>query len=938
MRVILTAVAFVAQLAVASGADYRGEVRHRNQAIPGATVTLSTARTRVVATSGLTGRFEFHGFEAAGDVVTLTVEMTCFAVHTQPVEGELLKVELELLPEAVSCGVADVPVVAPSLPEVREAEPPPLTGYLINGSVDNANDSDFAQSPVFGNVRGGRSSYFASLLGTLNTSALDAVPYSITGFSPRPPTRMLLGAVARLSGPLTFRRKRASEPTAFFALNYEWARNRSASTVAGRMPTLEERAGDVGVAVIDPATGAPFPGGVIPAQRMSRQATSLLSLYPLPGRAMGAGYNLERPIVRNFHRDAWLLQVTKILGPGHLTAEFGMDRVRADEGSLFGFLDRNQSGGEKSTVNWVPGRPAGWQGQFSAVLDRHWEAALPFFAGVRDVAGEAGIVGAEARAEDWGPPNLFFSGGMSGLRDSNARRLQTQSVSLSAAESGTIGGLQLRMGLQFGRRQRNLIGVADARGTFSFTGAATGLDWADFLLGQPATASLATGPADRYLRANDWAAFLLTEWRPAAGLTLNVGARWEYASPYSEKYSRLSNIAVTRDFVSARAVAALIPPFRGMVLPRVSLAWLPILGSSLVVRAGYGVYADAGVYEALAASLAAQPPFGRNFAIGNRAGATPLTLATALMTPGAAIGTYGIDANFRPGTAQNWQFSVERDLGWGLVAKVAYLGVKGTHAQQAIYPNTYAAGGVAGCPECPSGFQYVLSGGNSSRHAGQLDLRRRMRGGWAVRSQVTWAKALDNASLGGGTQPALIAQNWANLAAERGRSNFDQRIALKITADYTFRFASGWRHRLFDEWRFNSDLTIATGQPITPVDARPIGGTGFVGSLRPNSTGAPLFAGQRLNPAAFSRPADGLWGNAGRNIITGPRQFVLNSSLWRAIRAGDRISADLRIDAVNPLNHPTFTRWDATLNSVLFGLPVAANAMRSIKLGIEVRY
>ena len=271
----------------------------------------------------------------------------------------------------------------------------------------------------------------------------------------------------------------------------------------------------------------------------------------------------------------------------------------------------------------------------------------------------------------------------------------------------------------------------------------------------------------------------------------------------------------------------------------------------------------------------------------------------------------------------------------------SYLGIKGTHAQQAIYPNTYPAGGVATCPVCPTGFQYILSGGNSSRHAGQFDLRKRMRGGWAVKSQTTWAKAIDNASLGGGGQQALVAQNWANLAGERGRSNFDQRLTGRVTAEYTFRFSTGWRHRLLDEWRLSSDLTIATGQPITPIDPQAIGGTGFIGTSRPDYTGAPLYqapAGLRLNPAAFARPLVGLWGNAGRNVITGPRQFALNSSLWRTLRMGDRVSVDLRIDATNPLNYPTFTRWDATLNSVLFGLPVAANPMRSFKLSMEVRY
>ena len=77
----------------------------------------------------------------------------------------------------------------------------------------------------------------------------------------------------------------------------------------------------------------------------------------------------------------------------------------------------------------------------------------------------------------------------------------------------------------------------------AFAGAASGVvDWADLLLGMPATALLATGPTDRYLRRNDWAAFLLTEWRASAGFTVNAGARGEYASPYAERYRRLANL------------------------------------------------------------------------------------------------------------------------------------------------------------------------------------------------------------------------------------------------------------------------------------------------------------------------------------------------------------------------------------------------------------
>ena len=144
----------------------------------------------------------------------------------------------------------------------------------------------------------------------------------------------------------------------------------------------------------------------------------------------------------------------------------------------------------------------------------------------------------------------------------------------------------------FGCRKRQLPILASVSPTLAaplaFTSAASGVvDWADLLLGM-----LATGPADRYLRANDWAAFLLTEWRPSAGLTVNAGVRGEYASPYAERDRRLANLDVTNGFATATVVTAspsdsmLVRPFRAMVELRVSLAWLPLIGSSLVVRAG----------------------------------------------------------------------------------------------------------------------------------------------------------------------------------------------------------------------------------------------------------------------------------------------------------------------------------------------------------------
>jgi trimeric autotransporter adhesin len=92
-----------------------------------------------------------------------------------------------------------------------------------------------------------------------------------------------------------------------------------------------------------------------------------------------------------------------------------------------------------------------------------------------------------------------------------------------------------------------------------------------------------------------------------------------------------------------------------------------------------------------------------------------------------------------------------------------------------------------------------------------------------------------------------------------------------------------------------------------------------------------------LNPAAYTAPLPGQWGDAGRNSITGPAQFTLNASLGRTFRLSDRLSGDLRIDSTNPINHVTFPSWNTTIGT-LFGVPVAANGMRDLITRFVVRF
>jgi hypothetical protein len=532
--------------------------------------------------------------------------------------------------------------------------------------------------------------------------------------------------------------------------------------------------------------------------------------------------------------------------------------------------------------------------------------------------------------------------------------------------------------------------------------AGTGSDLADFLLGIPDTVSIDFGNSDKYLRGWIYDAFINDDWRINSGFSLNVGLRWEYAQPLTELHNRLANLDIAPVFTSAATVTAgnpqgsvtgqaypnflLRPDYRG-IEPRIGIAWRPRPASPLIIRAGYGVYDNTSVYQLLATQLAEQPPFTKSLSLQNSA-INPLALATAFnATPSGTPSTFAVDPNFRVGYAQIWNVSVQQDLPGSLVMSATYLGTKGTRLMQEDLPNTFPLGATNPCPACPAGFVFLGSKANSTREALQIQMRRRLHDGLTATLQYTYSNSMDDASAFSGaglatgvssTNPTAaptssassgnsstattgpvsaasssssapsIAQNWRDLHAERGPSTFDQRHLLNFQIQYTSgeglrggALLSGWRGTLVKEWTFTAQLTAGNGLPLTPVYLSNVVGTGVTGTIRPSLTGAPVNmapAGFFLNPAAYTAPAPGQWGNAGRDSITGPAQFALNASFGRTFRLSNRLNADWRMDATNLLNTVTYAAWNTTVTSPLFGLPSQANTMRKLQTTFRVRF
>jgi hypothetical protein len=850
------------------------------------------------------------------------------------------------------------------------AAPASGDGLLINGSVNNGNNSPFAQSGAFGNNRrNGRSLYNGNIGFTFDNSNLDARTYSITGQDTAQPNYNRFTGLFSFGGPIP---KIRAQNRPFFTLNYQWLRNTNAVNTPGLMPTAAQRAGDFSAQaapIYDPTTGQPFAGNIIPANRISQQAHVLMALYPLPNFTSRL-YNYQVPVTNSTHQDSMQLRSNKTIGRmNQVSGQFGFQNTRAANPNLFNFLDTTRSLGMQGSVSWMHRFNQRTFLTLGANYSRFTSHNLPYFANSVNVSGIAGIQGNNQDAANWGPPSLGFGSGISGLYDgtTSVTRYQTGGITVNVFWNRSPHNIQY--GFDVKRQQYNLLSQQNPRGSFSFTGAATqggstgpsGSDFADFLLGVPDTLSLAFGNADKYFRDSVWDAYINDDWRMSPGFTLNYGLRWDYSAPIVEKYGRIVNLDIASGFTAAQPVVAnsptgpvtgthypdsLVHPDRRGFEPRVGFAWHPILASSLVVRGGYSISYDTSVYMNLIPALAQQSPLSKSLSMQGNG----LTMATGFNAPPSNTpNTFAIDPNFRIGYAQNWQVSVQRDLPGSLVMRATYLGVKGTHARQYAYPNTVAIGAVNPCPLCPAGFQYVMSGGNSSRESGSFELRRRLRAGLTATATYTYSKAIDDAVLGGrGQGGQFVAQNWLDLADERGRSSFDQRHLISFQGQYSTgaglgggALMSGWRGALFKEWTVTTNINAGTGLPLSPVYFAAVGRTGCSNCLRPDYTGVSIYdapPGLNLNPAALAAPASGHYGNAGRNSITGPHQFSLNASLGRTFPWGDRRNIDLRFDGTNALNHVTFPGWNTVLGNAQFGLPSSANQMRIIQTTLRVRF
>jgi len=843
-----------------------------------------------------------------------------------------------------------------------------------------------------------------SIYYSIGDSALNAAGYSLPGTPTSKPNYFQSRFGATVGGPLNIPKiYKGGDKTSYF-INYTGNVGENPFDQFATVPTLAERNGDFSattiaagrnagtpVQIFDPTTNTPFPNNTIPANRLNSTAAGLLAFIPLPNLP-GDTQNFHRTTSYTSDINAISLRINHILGalPTRRTGSGDRGGGRGGRFSAksinFGLSYQTRDSAQLNPFPSIAGKtrvhnldvPVGYIRSFGKInnilrfdFNRNRSSTRNLYAFAQNIAGNLGINGVSQNPFDWGLPGLSFSN-FNGIQDITPSQTKNQTYSIFDFMIWSHGKHTLRWGGDFRLIQLNIRTDRNARGSFTFSGfntaqlintprglvpaPNTGFDFADFLLGLPQQTSAQFGTNDYGFRGNFWDMFVQDEWRATSNLSLNLGLRYEYVSPYTEVHNHIANLIFTPGLTTVLPVlpgqpglpASLVRPDRNNFAPRVGIAWKAT--PKTVVRASYGMNYNTGAYASMIQQLAFQPPF--SFTQTNIESPTaPLTLQNGFLPAqnGLVTNNYAVNPNYRLGYVQIWNADVQEEITPTMILNFDYTGTKGTRLDVVEAPNRTATG-LLNANVQP--FSWETSAADSTANAASVRARKRLQHGISIGGTYTFSKSIDNASsIGGGA--TVVAQDPNNLSAERGLSSFDQRH--RFTADYLWELPFGhdkrwltdssvWRD-IFGDWQWSGDWTIASGLPFTPRVLNNFAdiSRGTNGTLRANVTGQPIAlsnptVAEWFNTAAFAAPPGGQFGDARRNSIEGPGTVMFNMALTKVFPMKEARVMELRAQATNVFNAPQFTSISTVVDSRTYGQVVGTGSMRTVQLSARFRF
>jgi hypothetical protein len=757
---------------------------------------------------------------------------------------------------------------------------------------------------------------------------------------------------------------------------YEGTRIVKGVTQLTTVPTAAQRAGNFSgtAAPNDPLTGAPFPGGIIPASRINSITSTILQRWvPLPNNSGVFNWISNFPQTDGNEQYNWRIDhrvSEKDSIFGHYLYEdndFHFPNLFPTDGSSV------KTRGQNLLLAWTHLFGASTLNEFRAGFGRYRMHEYQIRQGKENVLQELGIQGLCQLPSCWGIPIMSVTGfgafgEHGGQPSSSPRGFRNDLFQWQDNLYKTIGSHSLKTGIAVKWHRDTFIEAITSRGSYTFNGFLTGVPFADYLLGEPKQISTSPDVFDPNFRNVVVQPWFQDDWRVSKTLTVNLGMRWEWNGRPTSANTSVSTILYQNGaatLVTARnpgsLPASLVYENYNNFGPRAGFAWNPQFGHGRTVfRGAYGIFyqreiANTWVFTAI------NPPFIITNAI--TLDTTPgsptnwqnfsLTRPTALAMPGS-LQVYALDPHWKDTSVQQWNFNVQQLIGYNLVLQAAYLGNHDTHLPRETFPNEPIPGpGPVQTRRPYQNFGNIIgldSGGDSNYHSLQIELEKRYSNGLQLVSAYTFSKCIDNTPgtlISEGGSP--VVQNPRNFRSNRGRCGQDarQRYSLSFVYDIPFgrgrKLGTGISHTadlIAGGWQVTGIATFRTGQPFTstaPTDVANVADT----ATWPNAIGNPNSVGNRsiyhfFNTAAFIAPPIYTFGNEGRNVIVGPGVNNWDLALFKAFRFDEKRQLQFRTEFFNAFNHSQFAPPGAVFGTAQFGqISAISHDPRDVQMSLK---
>ena len=845
--------------------------------------------------------------------------------------------------------------------------------------------AEFGRSAAIVNttIKSGSNQLRATLFELYRDDRFDATDFFLnrTGREKQPFEQHNFGTA--VGGPLTLPGVYNGRNRTFWFFNYEGFRQSVTSSLTALYPSEAQLRGNLAddsagtglfptssafcqanagsrkcVDVIDPLTGLPFPGNIIPTSRLdpTTQLATQYTVFPnvnVPtGAATFPSFNaIGTPPTRNDFDQFNVRLDHQLRGGGQLFGTFSSAEEERDVKVLRPY------GGEGFpltnrlfTVTHAQALTPNLLNEFRVGYNRSRTYRLAETSYGEDFARE--VFGLENTTDQpimFGVPafNMSGFGGIGSI--SQAIGALDENLQFTDNLSYVTGNHNIRTGFQISRQHYFQITNFSGNPTFTFDGRytrlqANGIGLGDFLLGTPSRAGGAIGDSIQNLRTTYWAGYVQDDWRLHSRFTLNYGLRYEFARSPVERDNKSLVFAAdqARILLAGEGVRPeIVDPDWNNLAPRLGFTWRPPILNDFVIRGGGGIYyATDNFNEEQFKGIG--PPFFQAQTIEGHPRTPDLFMEDMLpsFTNSPNVNPFTFDRTNRTPYLSQWSLGFQKGFASDYLFELEYTGSTGQKLPQRRNLNIASLDPTGTIPIAQRvpfpQYGFILmtyNGGWSSYNALTTKLEKRWSNGLYFLGSYTWQKSLD---LGATDEFSALSTEFKKW--DKGHSTFD--VPHRFVGTWVYELPVGrGRPMLADMpaildaviggWQVSGIVTLSEGQFQTPTLGTDWLIIGAFTQSRPNIVGDPTAGRQLpdayLNPAAFDFPRDEqgnrirVQGNAGRNSIQQPGINNWDVGVFKNFRMGDRYNLQFRWETFNTWNHTQFGSANLNTSSPTFG-------------------